>query len=362
MEPPSSAAENSEDQKLTSDLDHPGLQYWNVVLANFTSDTPKFQKVVEHAKSLAYATLPPGLSPTLGIDRDLINTLLRNEVGMFGYGQAKTLDLTGRSDLIPNALRLLLFSLKKSHSVSSVNMASMALGDEGAKLLSRGLEQDQHSVVSLDITDNGISDVGFTYVAAMLLQTSNMTLERLYANFNFIGHQGCHVFAETLGAGLVPLEVIDLSNNPIGDEGVISLARHLVTAAKRHPSHLRHFALNNCNIGDPGLLQLAAMVPHVTSLQLLEVADNVYGDDGVRALQEVAAHGLEVAVNKNSDLAFFDMYPRAPVHQPVHPKHIDYAKWRMQFEQKLQKFERLTRQVTSMSAKQKVAEALEGNS
>lgn len=246
--------------------------------------------------------------------------------------------------------------------VTSVNMASMALGDEGARLLSKGLEQDRHSVVSLDITENGISDLGFTYIAVMLLQTSNMNLERLYANFNSIGHEGCHVFAETLGAGLVPLQVIDLSNNPIGDEGAICLARHLITAAKRSPSTLRHLALNNCSIGDQGLLQLVAMVSHVTSLQLLEVADNAYGDDGVNALREVAACGLEVAVNKNSDLAFFDMYPRAPVHQPVDQKHIDYAKWRVQFEGKVQRMEQLTNQLTSMSSKQKAAEALEGKS
>jgi uncharacterized protein (TIGR02996 family) len=77
----------------------------------------------------------------------------------------------------------------------------------------------------------------------------------------------------------VPVRYLDLSRNPLGDAGSITLA------SARHLEELRVLILCWCNIGDAGAQALARAF-HLRHLHTLDLSNNPIGGEGFRAFVE----------------------------------------------------------------------------
>ncbi len=115
-------------------------------------------------------------------------------------------------------------------------------------------------------------------IAMSSVLASIRSLTHLYSHVNHVGEQGVAAFAASL-ADTPSLEVLrlDLGECNIGDEG----AKALVESLAYSPS-LDELFMSNNNIGDEGLIALASFV--FPCLKRLYLCDNNIGDQCVEAL------------------------------------------------------------------------------
>ena len=87
------------------------------------------------------------------------------------------------------------------------------------------------------------------------------------------------------------LEAIDLSNNPIGDEGV----KHIVKFVSNNTS-LYQLTLNSCGIGDKGFEALGSCLTVNTTLKIMHLSETESTDIGLKALGQGIEKNLVLEV------------------------------------------------------------------
>ena len=96
------------------------------------------------------------------------------------------------------------------------------------------------------------------------------------------GLDGVQRLAEGLGAGALPaVTKLELVNMHVGDAGASALAAALGRGAL---PRLVDLNLNNTNIGNAGLVALAPVLQRRSALETLNLACNLFGDEGLAAL------------------------------------------------------------------------------
>ena len=126
-------------------------------------------------------------------------------------------------------------------------------------------------LLSLDISGN--RDVGERFVHIVRSLQVNSTLRDLRARECGIAHTAIVDIVTS------SLESLDLSWNPIGDEGAEHIAQ-LVTNSRS----LYQLKLGRCGIGDRGVECLASSLEGNTSLEILHIRGNMFTDTGLLAL------------------------------------------------------------------------------
>jgi Ran GTPase-activating protein (RanGAP) involved in mRNA processing and transport len=143
-------------------------------------------------------------------------------------------------------------------------------GADGARDLVREVQADG-TVKKLWITANGVE--GWDAIGEMLI--SNTSLKTLDAPGCGIGDAGAKAFADGLSKNTA-LESLDLSGNQFGDAGVFAIA----TAVAPNKS-LHRLSLARCGFGKMGLTSIAAgCIALNDTLQVLDLQENQIGDDG----------------------------------------------------------------------------------
>ena len=136
----------------------------------------------------------------------------------------------------------------------------------------------------LDLSQNSIGVDGAVAIAKGLKNAVN--LQYLVLSWNNIGISDDGVEALAKGIKhLTSLQVLELDYNEIGDDGVAALAEGL-----KHLTSLQTLNLGGNRIGDDGVEALTKGIKHLTSLQVLQLDWNTIGDDGVAALAEGIKH------------------------------------------------------------------------
>merc|ERR1719198_46141 len=143
-----------------------------------------------------------------------------------------------------------------------MRLTECEIGDEGAAALSRLIGG---SLRELCLTSNSIGDRGISEISKSLGTCDS--LERLLLDRNNIGDAG----AKALGVHLLRSNVQELilgshlGGNPIGEEGVETLAKalddELSRAAANRASRLSALNLDGCIVGQRGAQALAACLP-----------------------------------------------------------------------------------------------------
>ena len=107
-------------------------------------------------------------------------------------------------------------------------------------------------------------------------------LERLTLREPAAGPEGVERLAEGLGAGALPaVRYLDLAHMHVGEAG-----SSVIAAALRRGALLRLKELNltSTAIGDAGLVALAPALRRLPALELIDLQDNQFGDEGLAAL------------------------------------------------------------------------------
>lgn len=225
----------------------------------------------------------------------------------------KLLDFEG-SSLGDGGLAVLATAIGACTSIGAVHAPRNRIGDEGARALAIALQgpfdqersQDPgppHAGLRLlDLESNLIGDAGADGLAALLrlpaAQFTPMPLVELRLSHNRIGPVGLEILGESLRDN-VQLEVLMLSDNPIGDHGCAALARGLVSRKAGRDSVLRRLYLATTNMTDAGAAQLrqALEQPHAPALEVLELEGNPGLSSGAReALLAVVARRRPTAL------------------------------------------------------------------
>ena len=195
-----------------------------------------------------------------------------------------------RCFIATDALAELLTSLPPC--VSSLDLRGNALAAGGAALLSRFLaagpegEGGSPSMVrSLVLDDNAFTDADVALLAVGVARAT--WLDSLSLRDCKLGPVAAGHLGRALGGPKVSLQSLDVSHNPLGDDGVAALASCLRlgagAAAGLHTLRLAHVAATG-----RGIRSLVACLRGNSSLAVLDVSHNALADGGARLLATLA--------------------------------------------------------------------------
>ena len=172
-----------------------------------------------------------------------------------------------------------LFSLLKLEHLIHLNIENVEMTEVGACALGDWLECN-NSLQSLVISANNINDNGLTKI----LNTIPSTLVRLIASHCNITYDGAKNIGETLRTTNT-LKHLKIYGNPIGDEGISTIACGITTNAS---TALIELDVRNCEIHNQGTKSIADVLEKNKTLRSINISHNHIGDDEMSTL----AHGL----------------------------------------------------------------------
>jgi Ran GTPase-activating protein (RanGAP) involved in mRNA processing and transport len=195
----------------------------------------------------------------------------------------KSLDLSRNSlDEIESA-NLLRELIRRNKTITSLSLAKNAFGRNSTAtgIILEGLRSNtalQHlDLGSCELDDHGIS------ILANALAIQNASILELNLQRNEITSMGVRALVDDHVEVMKTLTKLCLSGNSIRCEGATILANALEDNAM--PS-LKQLQLARCCIDDGGFVALVSALEENTSLQILDLGGNTFGERGLMALAE----------------------------------------------------------------------------
>ena len=202
-------------------------------------------------------------------------------------------------------------------TLENVDLSRCSIGPVGARHLAQALCVNT-SVKTLDLSDNPLGYEGEKALAEMLGGTEaessgtvNTTLEHIYLCYCKIGPVGARHLAQALCVN-TSVKTLNLSNNPLGDEGAKTLAEMLggngAESSGTVNTTLEHVELRWCRIGPVGAQHLAQALCVNTSVKTLNLSNNPLGDEGAKTLAEMlGGNGAESSGTVNTTLEHVEL-------------------------------------------------------
>ncbi|KAM9657866.1 ribonuclease inhibitor isoform 3-T6 [Trichechus inunguis] len=139
--------------------------------------------------------------------------------------------------------------LHAKESLKELSLAGNELGDQGARLLCKALREPGCRLESLWVKTCGLTHACCPDFSAMLAQ--NKSLLELQLSNNRLGDTGVQQLCQGLGQPGATLQMLCLGDCEVTDSGCTALASLLLSSRS-----LRELDLSNNCMGDPGVLQL----------------------------------------------------------------------------------------------------------
>jgi hypothetical protein len=149
---------------------------------------------------------------------------------------------------------------------NAIDLQNNTLGPKGIELLFKTLSKHPQIKV-VNIWNNQITNAGVAGIARYLPESK---LTALDINDNGITAEGIVKLAPALAKNH-SLVIINLGFNPIGDEGVVILMKHLLNRVGNEPLDLR---LPGCNIGEIGAKAIADFMIHSNRIININIEGN----------------------------------------------------------------------------------------
>lgn len=204
--------------------------------------------------------------------------------------QLAELRLVGTAPLVSTSVLPIASALTRVKALVSVDLYGARIGATGVGLLCDAINiAASCNLVQLSLRGNAIGIAGSTHIAK-LLGNKGLRLRSLNLAGNALKADGLRSLANALVDG-VPLDMLDLSGNELGDAGVAQL----VPVLRNGPLQRLSLALNNIGVG--GVRTLATAIAARTAgdgLAALDLDWNALGADGVQQLGPAlrGAHAL----------------------------------------------------------------------
>ncbi|KAH7036113.1 hypothetical protein BKA57DRAFT_429798 [Linnemannia elongata] len=177
--------------------------------------------------------------------------------------------------------------LRTNSTLTSLNLRSNKIGDDGAQALSEALKTNS-TLTTLDLYNNSIGPNGAQALSKAL--KTNSTLTTLNIHRNRIGPDGAQALSEALKTNST-LTTFNLSFNRIGNNGAQALFKALQTN-----STLSTLDLSFNLIGDDGTQALSEALKTNSTLTTLNLEFNPIGDNGTQALSEALKTNSTVTI------------------------------------------------------------------
>ncbi|XP_037696292.1 ribonuclease inhibitor [Choloepus didactylus] len=186
-------------------------------------------------------------------------------------------------DVTAEGCRDLCRVLQAKESLKELSLVGNELGDEGAQLLCKSLREPGCRLESLWVKTCGLTAACCPHFGAML--THNRSLLELQLSNNKLGDAGVQQICQSLGQPGTTLRILCLGDCEVTDTGCAALALLLLSC----PS-LRELDLSNNCMGDPGILQLVGSLQQpgctLEQLVLYDIYWTAEADARLTALEE----------------------------------------------------------------------------
>jgi Ran GTPase-activating protein (RanGAP) involved in mRNA processing and transport len=195
----------------------------------------------------------------------------------------KTLDLSnnGLNDVeSANVLREL---LRRNESITSLCLCRITFGlnAAAARSIFEGVRSNT-ALQQLDLRGCGLGDQGIS-ILANALTLRNAGLLELHINHNQITSVGVRALLDNGVDAVKTLTKLCLAGNPIRSEGATILADAL---GRNAMPNLQRLNLHRCGIENNGCVALVSALEQKSSLQILDLKYNDFGERGFMALAE----------------------------------------------------------------------------
>ncbi|KAM9220340.1 ribonuclease inhibitor isoform 1-T2 [Dugong dugon] len=173
--------------------------------------------------------------------------------------------------------------LHAKESLKELSLAGNELGDQGARLLCKALREPGCRLESLWVKTCGLTDACCPDFSAMLAQ--NKSLLELQLSNNRLGDTGVQQLCQGLGQPRATLQMLCLGDCEVTDSGCTALASLLLSSRS-----LRELDLSNNCMGDPGVLKLVESLRQpgcaLRQLVLYDIYLSVAVDNHLKALED----------------------------------------------------------------------------
>ncbi|XP_061599336.1 protein phosphatase 1 regulatory subunit 37 [Cololabis saira] len=204
------------------------------------------------------------------------------EMIMF-YDSAVRLDLSGVGGMEPSAWRSLALLLKQSPRLSHLDLTDVSLvhGPVHGPVQVLSRVLPSSRISELHLDGTGLSGRPlFTLVGAL---RTNRSLRRLHLNNNRLNsYQDALQLGDLLRFNST-LETLQLRDNLLEDDGLEELCDGLL---RQKEEGLKILLLNNNHITERGMEPLARVLPVLKVLQVLDLGQNLLGNEGVLVIRQ----------------------------------------------------------------------------
>jgi Ran GTPase-activating protein (RanGAP) involved in mRNA processing and transport len=195
----------------------------------------------------------------------------------------KTLDLTTNDLDDIESSKLLRELLRRNKTITSLCLDRNVFGRNtaAARSIFEGVRSNT-SLQQLDLRGCGLRDQGISLLANALV-ARNASMVELALGFNEITVVGLHALLDNGVEAVKTLAKLNLTLNPIGSGGATILADAL---GRNVMPSLKQLDLNFCGIEDDGFVAVVSALEQNTSLQILDLKNNDFGERGFMAFAE----------------------------------------------------------------------------
>lgn len=194
------------------------------------------------------------------------------------------LSRTGVTDQVAGAVANF---LRSNSSVTDLDLTKNGITNVGCRILAAALKnrktRNNSSLRRLILEGNQISDVGTRALCDALPGTG---IQILKVGKQKIGERGCQAIAALLRLTECPLRKLDLRSCGLADLGATIIAE-----AIKVNSSLQSLCLGRNNIGDESLNFFSVALQHNTTLQTLDMQYNHFTDAGVVSIVQCLETG-----------------------------------------------------------------------
>ncbi|XP_038585177.1 protein phosphatase 1 regulatory subunit 37 isoform X2 [Micropterus salmoides] len=194
------------------------------------------------------------------------------------YESTTHLDISDNSSMGTSCWRALAHLIKQSVRLSRLDVSNVPLVDYPAQSLSKALLTSRLTVLHLHNAQLSGMPL-YTLVGAL---KSNKALRELHLANNLLNSYQDALHLGDLLRYNTTLQTLELSNNALADAGLEELCDGL----RRQTAGLKVLLLRNNQITAKGMVHLAGALPALKVLQVLDLGENLLGNEGIQVIRE----------------------------------------------------------------------------
>ncbi len=174
-----------------------------------------------------------------------------------GWRRLKKLRMYGNNVTVAGA-RELAKAFLKAYKLQEIDLVGNPIGPRGAAAVMDALATaSTKPMISLDFSDCGIEDVGAKAVGRLITRRGCWSV---LLRENEIHAEGARAIADSVAASAYIIETLDVSDNPLGDEGVRYLLDSIFAARASQSRGVRELNITKTNMGLKGAMAVGRAV------------------------------------------------------------------------------------------------------